>query len=242
MKKVILILTVFGCFIAGNANAGIAGYAFSWNTISADVVIKGTGKTSDGDTVTISGAVTDVEYVCGNPGTNKYVVDGTPGRFEVNELQPINDFTAIQKNGKTTVSLEIKVEDAVVIDDVTGLPTTLYETLGCVNENWEVLKGSAAPKQLNLFITWSDCSGERNGPETCGDTDPGYVLKDQVYVECRLDPILRYGEGTTLAIDVDGKPDTGEDDWEPSGNTGDFSLLPIQGQEYYCDLLTPPEV
>ena len=200
MKKVVLFLTVFGCFIAGNANAGgISGYYFTWGSIDAVVEIKGTGKTSDGDRVTLNGTMQDIEYVCQNPGTNNYVVDGTPGRYEVDGGAVITG-ADIQKGGKAIVRVTIEIDEGDL-------------GLACVNPNWTPKPGSAAPKQLNLSIIWSDCSGDKhNVPETCideaGPVAPSYVLKDQVEVECILDPIMR---------------DT-------------ITLLPTKGQEYECKI------
>jgi len=225
-KKAMLLTVALSIFLAGNVQAfgftsGGWGYCFGCGSIVGTFELRGTGKTSDGDSVSITITPTNVEYVCKNPGGEEgHFVFGTPG-FQVTGAEDIDGGNAIQKNGKVTVTVDIDIENDLVLID--GLPikevgtskpnmseeevdcpqgfcVTFYDTLECVNPNWTVLRGSVVPRDMDALAIWFD-----------GDL----TEKDRVDAICELDPVLRHGKNTT----IDGV---------------DVSFLPFEPQHYDC--------
>ena len=82
----------------------------------------------------------------------------------------------------------------------------------CVNDNWSVLVGSAAPKQLSLTMERFRCIPESktdadpyfsDNPEGCGSIaldEPTVEItaRDVVNLVCTLDSVVRNPDGTTV--------------------------------------------
>ena len=144
--------------------------------------------------VFVQGILSSIEVMCRNPA-NHVVAPGKAGtRTATGQSAISGDNITDRKRGLAHVT--VFVGDAEL---------AAAEATATCNNNWTVIEGSAAPKQVSLTMNIFGCVPESNkDPEPCflGTSDTltidTTINPDTVKLVCTIDPVARDSNGIPL--------------------------------------------
>lgn len=186
MNKKLLSSFIFlmACFSSSAFAYYIAGWGCYTGSVVTTIDLKNVPNPSTKPTIAAVDATLDqIEFLCVNPNDHS-VAPGQAGQRTASTNQALTSGQIVDK--KATVNLSFEVPGP----------------FNCVNPNWTYIEDSAAAKQINITISYYECSGD---PKT--DADPCYdgneltiTTKKAAVVEgvCTINPVLRNDDYTVV--------------------------------------------